>query len=138
MELNLESLEKAIISFKKAIDEYNSDRNNEFVRDAVIQRFEYSYELATKMITRYLSLVSADPSSINELTFPEIIREAYTRGILKNSWDMWKIYRQDRNKTSHGYDEANAIEIANDVLLFYNEAIFLLEKLQIKVSSHEF
>lgn len=138
MELNLESLEKAIISFKKAIDEYNLDRSNEFVRDAVIQRFEYSYELATKMIARYLSLVSADPSSINELTFPEIIRQAYTKGILKNSWDMWKTYRNDRNKTSHGYDEANAIEIANDVLLFYNEAIFLLEQLQMKVSSHEF
>lgn len=130
--LNLESLEKAIISFKKAIDEYGLDQSNEFVRDAVIQRFEYSYELTTKIIARYLSLIVADPSSINELSFPEIIRMAYTKGIIKNSWDRWKEYRHDRNQTSHGYDENHAIEIAQHVVLFYNEAIFLLETLKTK------
>ena len=137
MKLNLDTLEKAIISFKKALDEYDLDQSNDFVRDAVIQRFEYSYELSTKMIIRYLSIVSADPSIINELSFSEIVREAYTKGILQNSWEKWKTYRNDRNRTSHGYDENNAIEIANNVLLFYNEAIFLLAKLKEKVQNDD-
>lgn len=131
MQLDLTALEKAIDSFKKAIDAYELDHSNEFVRDAVIQRFEYTYELTTKMIKRYLSITAADPSSINEMSFQEIIREGYTKGVLKNSWDMWRKYREDRNRTSHGYNEDNAIEIAGSVQVFYDEASFLLEKIKV-------
>ncbi len=131
MQLDLTALEKAIDSFKKAIDAYELDHTNEFIRDAVIQRFEYTYELTTKMIKRYLSITTADPSSINEMSFQEIVREGYTKGVLKNSWDIWKKYREDRNRTSHGYNEDNAIEIAGSVQVFYDEARFLLEKIKV-------
>lgn len=130
MQLDLTALEKAIDSFKKAIDAYEQDHTNEFIRDAVIQRFEYTYELTTKMIKRYLSIIAADPSSINEMSFQEIVREGYTKGILNNSWDVWKKYREDRNRTSHGYNEENAIEIARSVQMFYDEAMFLVEKIK--------
>lgn len=129
MKLDLTALEKAINSFEKAIDQYNLDEENEFVRDSVIQRFEYTYELASKIIKRYLSITSADPSSINEMSFQEIVRESYTKGILQNSWDVWKKYRENRNRTSHGYNEDDAIEIAQNVQVFYSEAKFLLTKL---------
>ena len=130
MKLDVTAIEKAINSFGKAIDQYGVDEENEFVRDSVIQRFEYSYELASKIIKRYLSITSADPSSINEMSFQELVREAYTKGILKNSWDVWKKYRENRNRTSHGYNEEDAIEIAQNVQVFYGEVQFLLKKLE--------
>jgi len=130
MILDLIAIEKAIKSFGKAIDTYSLNSKDEFIRDSVIQRFEYSYELSTKIIKRYLSETSANPSSINEMSFQEQIREGYTKGILKNSWDMWKKYREDRNTTSHAYNERDAIDIARDVQVFYSEAIYLLQKLK--------
>lgn len=128
--LNLTTLIKATDSFKTAIDEYNKDESNDFVRDSCIQRFEYCYDLTTKMIKRYLSTTSENPSAINEMSFQEIIREAYTKGVLKNSWDKWWEYRDDRNATSHGYDKNKAIEIVKGLRVFYLEIAFFLERLK--------
>ena len=128
--LDLTSLTKAANSFLKAIDEYDKDNSNEFVQDSCIQRFEYCYDLSAKMIKRHLSIISANPSDINEMTFQQLIREAYTKGILKNSWDRWKEYRDNRNATSHGYDEDKAKEIALNAEHFYIELEYLLTKLK--------
>lgn len=128
--LDLTSLAKALKSFGRALDEYDKDESNEFVRDSCIQRFEYCYDLSTKMTKRHLSNISANPIAVNEMTFQQQIREAYTKGILKNSWDKWSEYRNDRNATSHGYDEDKAIEVVSDVKYFYAEVDYLLGRLK--------
>ncbi|MDA8576216.1 nucleotidyltransferase substrate binding protein [Candidatus Marinamargulisbacteria bacterium] len=125
-------LVSALTSFSKALDEYKKDESNDFIRDSVIQRFEFCYDLSVKFIKRHLSLISANPSAINEMSFQEIIREAYTKGILRNSWDTWWKYRDDRNATSHAYSEAKAIEVAGDVEAFLIEADYLVEHLKAK------
>ena len=43
--LDLTSLEKALISLQKAIERYGREPDDEEIRDSVIQRFKYSYEL---------------------------------------------------------------------------------------------
>jgi len=128
--LNLTSLQKAVTSFHRALDEFEKDTDNEFVRDSCIQRFEYCYDLSTKMIKRHLSNISENPSAINEMSFQQLIREGYTKGILKNSWDKWSEYRDDRNATSHGYDEERAKVVVASIVVFYEEVNFLLEQLQ--------
>lgn len=128
--LDLTSLTKAVESFLRALSAYEKDSSNEFVRDSCIQRFEYCYDLSTKMIKRHLSNISANPSEINEMTFQQQVREAYTKGLLKNSWDKWSSYRDDRNATSHGYDEDRAKEVASSVKYFYAEVEHLLERLK--------
>lgn len=134
-QLELEPLEKAIASFHIVLGAYETssqldDVMSGFVRDAAIQRFEYCYDLSTKFIKRHLSLVAADPEEVRSMSFQEVIREAYTIGVLKNSWDMWKDYRNNRNITSHAYDETKAIQVAEALLPFYRELEFLLERLQ--------
>lgn len=128
--LDLSVLVAAVASFGKALSEYQKDETNDFVRDSVIQRFEYCYDLSAKFIKRHLSLISDNPSAINEMSFQEIIREAYTKGILKNSWDTWWKYRDDRNATSHAYSEAKAIEVAEDVAFFLSEVTYLVAQLK--------
>lgn len=71
-----------------------------------------------------------NPGEIKEKSFQDVIRLAYTRGILKNSWDMWWEYRDNRNATSHGYDEKRAIEIISRIPTFYHEVAFLLDELR--------
>ena len=127
--LNLSALTRATKTLKVALDEYQKDSSNEFVRDACIQRFEYCYDLSAKMIKRYLTVVAANPGEIQEMTFQNQIREAHTRGLVKNSWDQWWEYRDSRNKTSHGYDEETAIEITEGLPVFYQEVDYLLQRL---------
>ena len=128
--LNLSVFENAILSLNRALQKYETDKTDEYVRDSCIQRFEYCYDLSTKMIRRFLSSISEIAEDIQNKYFSDIIRLAYTRGILKNSWDVWKEYRDNRNATSHGYDEKRATQIVEKIPLFYTEVIFLLERLK--------
>ncbi len=54
--LDITSLKKAVESFARALNEYDKDESNEFVRDSCIQRFEYCYDLSSKMIKRHLKI----------------------------------------------------------------------------------
>lgn len=129
MKLDLTSLENAIKSLNEGLDEYTTNPNN-FVRDACIQRFEYTYELSWKMLKRYIEIGSPNPVEIDEMSFQNLIRLGSEKGVLLNGWDTWKIYRQARGTTSHAYNEAKAIAVFNEIPGFLQEAKFLLKKLQ--------
>ena len=51
--LILTSLENAVASLQDALNEYAKEEDT-YVRDAVIQRFEYTYELSHKLLKRHL------------------------------------------------------------------------------------
>ena len=127
--LILEPFENALKSLEFALSSYNAD-GEEFTRDACVKRFEYTYELSHKMLKRHLELTTANPSEIDTLSFQGLIRLGYEKEILKNSWDKWKIYRENRNSTSHGYKEETAIAIVNGLDIFIEEAQYLLDKLK--------
>ena len=127
--LDIISLKKSVNSLKESLDEYNKNQNNSFVRDSVIQRFEYSYELSFKFLKRYLEETSHFPEEISQLSFQHIIRTANEQNLLLNDLTAWNRYRQMRNVTSHCYDENEAEKIIALIPFFYDEAVFLLEKL---------
>ena len=127
MKLDLSSFNKAIASFKIAIDEYNKDTKNFFVRDSVIQRFEYTYSLSLKMIKRYLE---NNEENVNEFSFNELIRTANEKGLLLGNLENWNNYRLKRNITSYTYDADKAQEIISIVDNFYNEVKFLYKELE--------
>lgn len=54
--LNLTSLENALRQLEDGMDKMTIDPNDELRRDGVIQRFEYSMDLAWKLIQRYLKV----------------------------------------------------------------------------------
>ena len=127
MKLDLSSFNKAITSFKIAIDEYNKDTKNFFVRDSVIQRFEYTYSLSLKMIKRYLE---NNEENVNEFSFNELIRTANEKGLILGNLENWNNYRLKRNITSHTYDADKAQEIISIVDNFCNEVKFLYKELE--------
>ncbi len=127
--LQLEPLEKAISSLEKVLIEQARVPDNEFVRDAAIQRFEYSYDISHKMLKRHLEMTSANPAEYDGMSFQNLIRSGNEKGLLKSDWPQWKIYRHSRNITSHTYDEEKAKEILNIIPTFYEEAKFLLHQL---------
>ena len=127
MKLDLSSFNKAITSFKIAIDEYNKDTKNFFVRDSVIQRFEYTYSLSLKMIKRYLE---NNEENVNEFSFNELIRTANEKGLILGNLENWNNYRLKRNITSYTYDADKAQEIISIVDNFCNEVKFLYKELE--------
>jgi nucleotidyltransferase substrate binding protein (TIGR01987 family) len=128
--LDLNAFSKAVASFSKALDEYAKDESNEFVRDACIQRFEYCYDLSTRMIRRHLKNIVADPSEIDQMSFKKVISEAYSKGILQHSWDVWAEYREDRNTTFYSYNEELAMSLVLELDNPYQEILFLLTRLK--------
>ena len=53
--IDLSAFEKALKSLFEVIKVYNEDKSNLITRDSMIQRFEYTYSLALKMIKRYFA-----------------------------------------------------------------------------------
>lgn len=106
MEKFKEKFENYSKALKRLEDSLKRDEFDELVLDAVIQRFEFTYELSWKLIKSYLSY-----NGIADVRTPrEAFKEAFAAGIIKEG-DVWIDMLDDRNLTSHTYDEVEAREI---------------------------
>ena len=132
MEIITESLEKALITLKEAWAEYQKDLSNTFIRDSVIQRFEYTFEISHKILRRFLSETEASRAEISEMLFNELIRLGCKRGLLLNDLETWDKYRKARNLTSHNYDEFNADNVVVIIPVFIEDIEYELAKIHEK------
>ncbi|MDF0728240.1 HI0074 family nucleotidyltransferase substrate-binding subunit [Cytobacillus sp. S13-E01] len=83
---------------------------DDLVIDATIQRFEFTYELSWKLMKTYLEY-----NGNLEVTSPRrTIREAFKDGILSDG-EKWLKMLEDRNRTSHTYNEDIALEIYKNI-----------------------
>ena len=128
--LNLAPLEKAVSRLTEGLARYEKDITDTQIRDGLIQRFEFSYEISHKMLKRHLEAVSPTPEQFDAMAFADLIRSANEQGLLLGDWSAWKIYREMRSKTSHTYDEKIAIEVVQGIPAFLEEARHLLKQLQ--------
>lgn len=133
--LDTHTLKKAIQSLIRVVEELRVTPQNEFVRDACVQRFEYTYELCSKFLRRYLKMTEASADDVQEMSFPMLIRTASERHLLLNDWSVWMNYREKRNITSHTYDEEKADNVIKIVPQFLQEALYLLERLNEKIKA---
>ncbi len=129
MLLDLSSFQKALASLDRAAVRAQAAAGDEELRDAVIQRFEYTYELAWKMHKRHLEQVVPDPARIDGLSFRELIREGAERGIIANA-EPWFEYRHQRNLTSHAYNSTAAQLVYQTALGFRDAARALFAELE--------
>ncbi|MGD0261410.1 MAG: nucleotidyltransferase substrate binding protein [Verrucomicrobiota bacterium] len=87
------------------------------VRDAVIQRFEFSFELVWKALKLYLERQG------HECGGPRpTLKKAFADGLIvtPEEADLWLQMIEDRNLTSHAYDEALAARIYQHVVRDYS------------------
>ena len=126
--LDITSFENALKSLIDILVMYDKNPDDIVVRDATIQRFEYTYSLALKMLSRFINNESKEIT--HTMTFNQLIRTANQFGLLKSNLEIWDDYRQKRNSTSHTYDETIALEVMSIVPNFKDDAEFLLNKLK--------
>jgi len=121
--LILTPFRKALGSLDKAL----ALEEDEIVRDAAIQRFEYTFEVAWKMIRRHL--IWAGTAEVESLSRRDLFREAARIKVIADA-DTWFEYHQARNETSHTYDETIAEEVYQAARKFAVDARALLNELE--------
>ncbi len=130
MTLDISALENAITRLTEGLARYQRDTTDDQIRDGLIQRFEFTYELSHKMLKRYLEAAAPSPEVIDAMSFADLIRTGNEQGLLLGEWLNWKAYRDMRSKTSHTYDAAKALEVVAGIPAFLAEAVFLRDQLR--------
>ena len=94
--------------FKRALNrlvDALAQPDNEFTRDAVIQRFEFTYELAWKALKNYLLIKDIDVRNAKDT-----LKASLEQGLIHDG-GAWSNLHYQRNLTSHTYDLELAIEV---------------------------
>lgn len=130
IDLNIKVLERAISSLEAALERQRLAPNDDLIRDASIQRFEFTYELSHKMLKRFLEATSANPAEFDGMPFQDLIRTGSERGLLRSDWSRWRDYRTARSITSLTYDEKKALEVFAIIPDFLLEARYLRDRLR--------
>ena len=135
MKLDYASLEGAVAQLQRSFDYLHSDLAQqdaglrEQFRAAAIQAFEFSYELAIRMIRRQLALIVANPGALRETDFADLMRDAADAGIVRDA-PAYMRYREMRNTASHAYDASRAEEVVAAMDEFLHDMRHLLAKLE--------
>ena len=126
-ENKLNNFKNALLKLKEGISDYDKAKI-ETIRDGVIQRYEFTTELAWKSVREYLL-----SEGVVDINTPKIVmREAYGAGII-NDEQGWLQILIDRNLTSHIYDEKEAVEIFSRIrtqhIILFDKLLSKLEEL---------
>lgn len=122
--LVLLSLEKAVVS----LDEVLGIDKTVIVRDATIQRFEYTYELCWKMMKRFL-VMDEGREKVESLHRKDLFRLAAEKGLIGDA-AAWFDFHQARNETSHTSEEERAEQVYEVARRFAPAARALLRELE--------
>lgn len=110
---------------KRVLEITESDRGmfdlSELEKEGLIQRFEYTFELAWKVLQDYLQFLGFQFQTGPNST----LQMAFENGLINNH-DGWRRMAKARITTSHTYNEGDADEIVGNI---YNEYACLLSEL---------
>lgn len=126
---DLSPLRQALARLEEGWARYELDRSDTQIRDGLVQRFEFTYELAHKTLRRWLRAVSASPEDVAAMAFADLVRTGNERGLLLGDWPAWRRFRELRAKTSHTYDEEIALEVVACIPEFIDEVRALRDRL---------
>ena len=122
MSLDITSLGNAVRRLREGLARYEREPADEQIRDGLIQRFEFTYELTHKMLKRYLKETAASPDEIERMPFADLVRSGNAQGLLRSDWPAWRRFREMRARTSHTYDAEVASQVASAIPGFLEEA----------------
>lgn len=133
MAIDLTSLEKAVFSLEEAFRVLKGTMSHpgtadwKLLRDGVIQRFEYTFELSWKLLKRYLEEYGLE--RVDTLTNRELFRVGHEQRLLDDA-EAWIGYLRGRNLTSYMYSEGVAEQVFRTAEAFLPSAHFFLDQLR--------
>ena len=109
------NFDRAFLLLRSALEERGVEQLSELEKEGLIQRFEYSYELAWKTMKDYLEEQGAN---INPVTPRNVIKEAFAAKIITDG-QVWVDMMLHRNLLSHTYDFSKFQEVLDAVVERY-------------------
>ncbi len=129
MALDLTPLGNAVARLNEGLARHRREPGDEQLRDGLIQRFEFTYELSHRTLQRFLRETAASPDDIDQMSFADLIRAANTQGLLRGDWPIWRRFREMRTRTSQTYDATAAAQVVAAIADFLAEIEHLLAEL---------
>ena len=126
----LKRLSEAILQYEDVTDE--TDIIKSMMRDSIIKRFEFTFELAWKVMKDY-----AEYNGYNDMANSprNAIRLALQMGIISDT--AWMSMLESRNTTAHVYDEEEADTIIDALLGYHNLFVAFDEVMTNKLSEQQ-
>ena len=124
--------------YKNAIDRLTEVINlgkqhtlNEFERDSLVKRFEFSYEMAWKLMMSY-----EKENDITEvLGSKDVIRQAFKLSLINNG-EAWLEMVDTRNRTSHLYDEEMVADVIDEIVYTYYPLLLGLRDAMVQIANN--
>ena len=125
--------------YKNAIDRLtevvalNKQRSlNQFERDSLIKRFEFSYEMAWKLMMSY----EKENGIFEILGSKDVIRQAFKLSLVNNG-EAWLEMVETRNRTSHLYDEEMATDVMDEIIYTYYPLLTELRETMVQMMNKQ-
>jgi nucleotidyltransferase substrate binding protein (TIGR01987 family) len=124
--INLDALKKSLAILQEALCNplLEDKKQGIFIRDAVVQRFEYTYEICRNLIRKILEQEFEE----RNFTVKGSYRLAGRYGMIDNV-EKWFQYHDARNMTARRYEEAIAIDTFLAAKEFAQDAAKLIQNL---------
>jgi nucleotidyltransferase substrate binding protein (TIGR01987 family) len=121
----LEVYQNAVSRLNEVISLREHRPLSQFECDSLVKRFEFTYEMAWKLLMSY-----EKDNGISELQGSrDVIRRAFAMSIIENG-EAWLEMVDDRNKTSHLYDEEMVADVIDEIVhTYYPLFVELLHKM---------
>ncbi|HIB94291.1 MAG TPA: nucleotidyltransferase [Candidatus Lambdaproteobacteria bacterium] len=113
-----QNFDRAFLLLRSALEERGLEQMSELEKEGLIQRFEYSYELAWKTMKDYLE---EQGTIINPVTPRNVIKEAFSAQIIADG-QVWVDMMLHRNLLAHTYDFSKFKEVLDAVVERYLDA----------------
>ena len=112
IQLKQQQTQRALTSLEELVSKYSENQSDVILRDALIQRFEYSTEAFWKYLKAYLQ----NEHNLSANSPREVIRTGLSAKLYseKTSQELLQML-DDRNLTSHTYVEELAESIAHRI-----------------------
>ncbi|GHV87402.1 nucleotidyltransferase [Spirochaetia bacterium] len=128
----LAAFERISIAYQAAVQKQGPERMSddiiEGLRAGLIQAFEFTYELCWKFMKRWLEY-NVSREAVDGIPRRELFRLAAENALITDV-KKWFGFHDDRNRTSHIYDEAIAVEVHESAIAFLPYARDFLERLE--------
>jgi nucleotidyltransferase substrate binding protein (TIGR01987 family) len=131
------NFQKALAKLSKAVEiiEQKMDFDeevDELLEEGLIQRFEYTHELAWKVMKDYLEY-----QGITDIRGSrDAIRQALKVDIINDA--RWMESIEDRNQTSHNYSDDTVARIYENIIMKYFPLFCHFEEKMTKISKMKF
>ena len=117
-----EARKQNLINATNRLKEALNEKENDLMIDAVLHRYEFTFELAWKTLKDYLEYLGI---AMNTGSPREVIKESYAHGLISDG-EKWIKMMLARNSLSHLYDEETSRQLYSEIK---DKFIYQIEKL---------